>query len=309
MGNNQAADIRDKAAILAAQLPKLLMKAQQITHDVISGEHQLRSSGVGQDFWQFRDYNTHDDAQHIDWRQSAKSDQIVIREHERQTRRKFAIWTDLYQGMHWASNNHIMHKIEVMQIIALAAAMLVKQSGESFYIHHHNHNTARQLEHMSLDDFASFMILQSLDNDLPATSNVAQIYEMAPLKQGIIPILLGDFLSPFDVIESSVIHLANRSDLGMVIQILDPAEIDLSYHGRVEFHDISRPNHKILIENVAQIGKDYRQKIIDHQAKIQQLCNQYNWRYICLRTDQSLSKAMAQIWELLMMNHFDVKRM
>ncbi len=73
---------RQRAEALAANLPPLLVEAERVAATVAQGVHGRRRVGQGETFWQFRHYEPGDQPQLIDWRQSAKSDQVFVRELE-----------------------------------------------------------------------------------------------------------------------------------------------------------------------------------------------------------------------------------
>ena len=58
---------------VADRLPELLLDAQRIAATVAHGIHGRRRAGPGETFWQFRQLQTSDSAQLIDWRRSARS--------------------------------------------------------------------------------------------------------------------------------------------------------------------------------------------------------------------------------------------
>ena len=72
---------RDAHAV-ADRLPDLLLEASRIAQTVAHGVHGRRRAGPGETFWQFRTYEPQDSAQLIDWRRSASSDHVYVRERE-----------------------------------------------------------------------------------------------------------------------------------------------------------------------------------------------------------------------------------
>jgi hypothetical protein len=59
-----------------------------------------------------------------------------------------------------------------------------------------------------------------------------------PLPRYSAAVLIGDFLEPLDEIASHFSTLASNEVAGHVVQVLDPAEETLPYHGRTEFLEI-----------------------------------------------------------------------
>ena len=71
-----------ESAAIAGRLPPLLIAAERIAATVTQGVHGRRRVGSGDVFWQHRPYYPGDELKRLDWRQSAKSDKIYLREME-----------------------------------------------------------------------------------------------------------------------------------------------------------------------------------------------------------------------------------
>jgi uncharacterized protein (DUF58 family) len=71
-----------EAHSLAARMPALLVEAQRVAHTVTHGTHGRRRAGPGETFWQFRHFDQNDSLAGIDWRRSASSDHLFVRERE-----------------------------------------------------------------------------------------------------------------------------------------------------------------------------------------------------------------------------------
>ena len=78
----EAGILQHRAEQAAAALPPLLVAANRVASTVAQGVHGRRRVGQGETFWQFRQYQPGDAAQRIDWRESAKSQRLYVRETE-----------------------------------------------------------------------------------------------------------------------------------------------------------------------------------------------------------------------------------
>ena len=67
---------------LAANLPRLILESRKIAATVIHGLHGRRRAGSGENFWQFRRFVSGEEARRIDWRRSARDDNLYVRERE-----------------------------------------------------------------------------------------------------------------------------------------------------------------------------------------------------------------------------------
>ena len=68
------------ARALATVMPRLILESRRISATVIHGLHGRRRAGSGENFWQFRRYVTGEEARRVDWRRSARGDELYLRE-------------------------------------------------------------------------------------------------------------------------------------------------------------------------------------------------------------------------------------
>ena len=65
------------------EVETILLEARRLSRSIRMGEHGRRIAGAGSDFWQFRKFeNGLDSPRLINWKQSAKSDGLFVRETE-----------------------------------------------------------------------------------------------------------------------------------------------------------------------------------------------------------------------------------
>ena len=90
-----------RAEALGARLPPLLVAAERVAATVAQGVHGRRRVGQGDSFWQFRPFLPGDATNRIDWRQSARSERIFVRETEWEAAQTVALWRDGGETMRW----------------------------------------------------------------------------------------------------------------------------------------------------------------------------------------------------------------
>src|SRR5215472_8820812 len=95
--------LQHRAEQAAAALPPLLVAATRVAATVAQGVHGRRRVGQGETFWQFRQYQPGDSAQRIDWRESAKSQRLYVRETEWEAAQSVWLWRDASASMDYAS--------------------------------------------------------------------------------------------------------------------------------------------------------------------------------------------------------------
>ena len=122
--------LRHRAEQLAAALPPLLVQAERIAATVSQGVHGRRRVGAGETFWQFRRYQPGDPTSAIDWRQSAKSVPVYIRQNEWEAAQSVWLWRDASPSMGYRSDFAPTDKKERATLLLLALACLLTRAGE-----------------------------------------------------------------------------------------------------------------------------------------------------------------------------------
>jgi uncharacterized protein (DUF58 family) len=283
--------LRHAADEAASDLPSLLAAAEKAAESVLGGEHRLRKPGRGDSFWQFRDYQSHDSPQEIDWRQSAKTDRVFIRQKEKQTPQPVALWCAAGPSMNYASNRKLNTKAFEAAVITLALSLLLTKRGEHVSFLGGQRRPGRSEYTLSR---LGEQLIDNMNCNAPLPPDDSSGY----VPSGHTAILAGDFLQNLADIEDSLRQLAGLAGTGFIIQVLDPAELDMPFDGRIIFKDPA-DGRRIPVENAADIRKAYRERIDAHNSAIAHLCRELHWKYYLHRTDVPLSKTLAEVWEMI----------
>ncbi len=279
--------LRKKAEDAASALPALMIKAERAAQNILHGEHAQKKSGAGEKFWQFREYQSQDRPQDIDWKQSGKTDRVFIRQKERQLPQTALFWCSGAAGMAFSSAK-LPTKQETAQVVTLALAILMSHAGERFGLLGET-QTGRS-EHTL--EYIGNGVTQGLNHDVLPKAAPARTQKNAMM------ILTGDFLSLAEDIETNFKNVAGQAGGGIVIQILDPAEIELPWQGRAVFEDSNRVQREI-VQNIPSIRAEYKKRIENHIAAVEQIAKGCGWDYVLHRTDEKVENTLINIWLLM----------
>lgn len=276
--------IRQHAEQAQSALPDLLLQAQKAAQHVLSGAHSQRRAGTGEKFWQFREYDPGDRPQDIDWRQSAKTDRVFIRQKEWQTTQTAMIWAQNNENMDFKSKTALYSKSEAAKILGLALGIVLSQSGELITSLETGKQAGRS-EH-ALENLGNALI-NIETGDLPDTKKIQ------PIKNSSV-ILIADFLAPIEEIETCFSALAGRIDNALIVQTLDPAELNMPYDGRIIFQQPGT-GEDYLIENVEESREDYLEVISRQIRNVRHLCHSHRWNWVLHNTDTDIKNTLSDI--------------
>jgi uncharacterized protein (DUF58 family) len=275
---------QDEAESLAAALPPLLVAAERLSNAVSLGVHGRRKSGMGETFWQFRRYRAEDASTAIDWRQSAKSQHLFVREREWEAAEAVWFWRDASAGMDFKSNASNVTKLDRANVLLLALASLLVRGGERIALLGDGRGPA-----------TGRAPLRRIAHTLLQTGDGAALPPNAPLSRNAQFVWISDFLSPFGEIEETLRRIAGQGLGGHLIHIIDPAEEDFPYEGRTRF-DAPGGNVSEILGRAETVRDAYRAKFRAHADTLAELARRLGWTYLAHRTDHSPQMALVALY-------------
>lgn len=288
-----AVGLREQAEALAEAMPPLVTEAEHVASTVAQGVHGRRRTGMGETFWQFRRYREGDTAASVDWRHSARSSHLFVRETEREAAESIWIWRDSSASMDYASDFAPCTKRERATVIALALSSLLVQGGESVAPLGHGGLTPapgraalRRMAHALID---------APDGDAPKTESLPPPEHLPRYSQ---VVLISDFLSPAEDIVERIKRYAAEGIRGHMIQVLDPAEEDLPFSGRTEFEGIEE-DLRLMVGRAQNLREAYHQRLEIHRNRIVETARRINFTFATHRTDRSPQTALLALYGAL----------
>ncbi len=282
-----------RAEALGARLPPLVVAADRVAATVLQGVHGRRRAGQGDAFWQFRPFLPGDAAGRIDWRQSAKSDRLFIRETEWEAAQTIALWSDASRSMEWSFSPNRPTKRERADLLTAALAALALRGGERVRLiggpgrsHAGRAGLTALVETMGA--VSRSRALPSPDPGLPRHARA---------------VLIGDFMAPLEEIHAAVAMLAAWPVRGHILQVLDPEEETLgegnrAYAGRVLF-EWGAGGQGVLVPRVEEARAIYVERLRHHREGIAAIAAAAGWGFMTHHVDQPPQTALLALWQAL----------
>lgn len=277
------ARLRDRAEQTAAALPPLLVMAERVAATVAQGVHGRRRVGQGETFWQFRQYQPGDAAARIDWRESAKSQRLYVREAEWEAAQSVWLWRDAsasmdYSSADWLPGADWPTKRDRAELLLLALASLLVRGGERLAL------LGGGIAPIS-GRVALTRLAEQLAGDAGGPAATAGLPAFEPLPRSGQLVLIGDFLAPLDAVNTAIARFAAAGLKGYVLHIADPAEEELPFSGRVRFEAVEEPG-AIVIGRVESVREDYAERFRRHRGGLAALTRAVGWGFGVHRTDR-----------------------
>lgn len=287
MAEPNATALSYRSESLAARLPPLLIAAERVAATVAQGVHGRRRVGVGEAFWQFRRYEPGDPPQRIDWRRSAKSDRVFVRQTEWEAAQTAWLWRDGSASMRYRSAPTLPEKRERAELLVLALANLLLRGGERVAL---IGSGLRPSSGLSAAEQMALALLREPDPcSLPAPTVLPRFSQI---------VLCGDFLSPIEEISTALRPHADRGLKGHLLRVLDPAEASLPFAGRVRFAGLEGEG-ELMFPRVESIREAYIERFLAHEAALKDMARAIGWSMTTHRTDQPAEPALLGLWVAL----------
>jgi uncharacterized protein (DUF58 family) len=288
-----SAPLRDRAEQVAAVLPPLLVAAERVAVTVAQGVHGRRRVGQGETFWQFRQYEPGDAAARIDWRESAKSQRLYVRETEWEAAQSVWLWRDASASMSYTSADYVPgaewpSKRDRAELLLVALASLLVRGGERLTV------LGSGVTPIS-GRIALSRVAELIGRDQP---DPASLPPFEPLPRAAQLVFIGDFLSPPDAVNGAIARFAAAGLKGHILQVVDPAEEDLPFDGRVRFEGVEERD-QVVISRVESVRREYSERFRHHREGLAAIASALGWSFGFHRTDRPPHLALLALYAAL----------
>ena len=279
-------ELETHAFALAERIPSLLVAARRVSHTVAHGIHGRRRRGPGDTFWQFRHFENGDAAETIDWRRSASSDHLYVREREWEAAHTAWMWVDMSLSMAFRSHLSRTSKIDRAIVLALATGDLLVRGGERIGFIGGRARVGRLAVTQLALSIARRADDPALERDnLPPAAALGEFSEC---------LLFSDFLEPLDVLVPRLEQLAMQGVRGHLVQILDPAEESLPYRGRTEFTG-AEDGERIIAGRAESLRERYHERLALHLRQLNDALRRLEWSLPVHHTDRPAEEALLAL--------------
>lgn len=270
--------LQREAKAEASRLPPLLAEARRLAATVRAGAHFRKQGGIGEGFWSYRPYRPGDEPRLIDWRRSARGDEVLVRETEQVRAATVLVWPDRRPGMRWRSSHAWPTKADRAVLLALALADLLGRGGERCGLL--TNGVRPGTGSATSDRFAEALMVASED------------VEPQPAPAGVFPIWMSDALESAPLWKSRFDRAGGQ---GVLLRITDPAEADFPYAGRVAFAAPAGGVER-LIGRAERLRAEYVAARGTHMVDLELQAARSGVRVLDHRTDRPAAAALLALW-------------
>lgn len=283
--------LRRDAEKISGSLPPLLVEAERLVSSLAIGVHGRRRSGQGESFWQYRAAQPGDSLGQIDWRRSAKTERLYVREMEWEAAESVLIWCDRAHSMDFRSEGLDWTKADRARLLSLALSVLLSRGGERFGLLGTEAERPRtgEVQLMRVAGLLSAGIEDAPDFGAPPGGAMPKAGKA---------VFFSDFMGPRDAVFPALLNAAGQGTGGIFVMILDPVEEEFPFSGRTRFESVARQiRHET--DQAASLRAAYLRRLAERRDDLAGVARRAGWQLVLHRTDESPRKALLALQMIL----------
>lgn len=273
----------------------LQLTARQVVEGFCSGQHRSPHKGYSVEFKEHRPYVQGDEIRSIDWKVFGKTDRLYIREFEEETNLRATIVVDSSGSMGYVgarAGGISKYQYAVRLAASLAYLMIGQQDGVGLATFDTQVN-----EFLPARSRASH--LQAIFRALLRTPPGGET-EMAPVlrslaaklqRRGLI-VLISDCFADVPSLIHALTQFRHARHEVLVIQVLDPDELDFPFTGRLRFRDLERIGGYEDVD-AASLRKAYQAKFAAFRKEVADGCGRSRIDLLTMQTDKPFDEGLA----------------
>ena len=267
------------------------MNARFIVEGYMAGEHKSPYRGFAIEFAQHREYAPGDDVRHVDWKVQAKTERLYIKQYEQETNFVAHLLLDGSESMNYGSGE--LSKLEYGKMMAACLSYLILYQRDAVALGIFDEEVQEYLPRSDNRDNL-FKIMDRLAGFGPEreTRIAPVLHGMASQirRKGIV-IVISDFFDDEQEVIEGIQHLRFNGHEVIVMQVLDPHEIDFPFSGMIEFDGLE--NIPRIQTRPSQIKKSYHREFEAFRERLRTACERHQCHFLDVRTDHSLDEVLS----------------
>lgn len=278
------------------QLKKLDLLTRRKVTNIYMGSRRSIRQGRGIEIADYREYYPGDDFRSIDWRVYARTERLYIRRFEEEKDLILHILVDSSSSMNYSVLG--MNKFDYAGSIAAGFAYLTIGKYEKFGAGLFSDRVTDVMQPKK-GTMHFFRLIDLLNTTKQAgQTNISRCVQEYTnmIKSRSFIVVISDFIEPIDALEDAIYRIAKYSKEAILVQTLDPGEINLAWADDIRFEDME-DNSTERTYLSPEFKKNYTKQVRDHMFKVRELCDGAGIDFVPVTTDTPLFNAFARIVE------------
>jgi uncharacterized protein (DUF58 family) len=276
------------------QLKELDLVITKKVSSVYAGGRPSVKHGRGIEVIDYREYIPGDDFRLIDWRVYGRTEKLYIRRFEEEKELTIHILVDASLSMDFKTQR--LTKFDYAGSLAVGFGYLAVHNHEKFALALYA-NALRELTQPKKSQHHLFNVIDMLNTTtLKGTTDfgVAAAQYAKLIKSKAFSIVISDFIENPESVQEGIYRMAKHSKEMMLVQVLDPWEMDLGWRDDIKFQDLETSEVKQTFISPS-FRKEYAGRIREHNAKLLEICRDLGIEFTTITTDTPIFDAFVKV--------------
>jgi len=278
---------------LIARIARLELTARRVVDGFLSGRNRSSRHGFSVEFVEHREYRPGDDLRRLDWKVWGRLDRLMIKRYEEETNINSVLLLDASGSMGYRSNGR--SKFETGAYAASALAYLLSRQRDAVGLVLFDEGV-RELVPPSARRFAVANIVSRLVDTVPReNTDLLEVIRRAAgeASRRSLFILISDLFLPLDDFSKSLKFLHARGHDVIVLQTLDPAELEFPFRNNTLFRSLEGQDE--LMVEPRRLRKRYLDALFKFLEGVRKECHALAFDYQLLDSGEPLGSALASL--------------
>ncbi|MFT5123447.1 MAG: hypothetical protein ACI9QL_003599 [Candidatus Omnitrophota bacterium] len=270
------------------KLNRLVLNSRYVVEGNLAGAHRSPLKGASSEFADHKSYGLGDDPKHIDWRVFGRTEKHYIKRYEDDTNLRVYLAIDRSKSMGYASEEKADTKFRYACRLAAAIGYVTVKARDSvgMYVHADDIDAVmparNSLNHLN----NSLKTLQTFEPG--STTEIAGALDRiaGSVRHRALVVVISDLLGDQDAINLAFAHLRKRKHDVIVLQVLDPFELDLGFKKNCKVEDLE--TEEKLVIDPRRLRASYNKVFGEFLSGYRQACAGMKIDYRIARTDEPL---------------------
>ncbi|MCS7263622.1 MAG: DUF58 domain-containing protein [Armatimonadetes bacterium] len=274
-----------------AKLGRAELTARRAVEGTLTGRHKSPFRGFSVEFAEHRPYFPGDDLRYLDWKALAKLDKLFVRQFEQETNMRCYLLLDSSGSMGYSSENG--SKLDYAVKLAALISYLVLRQGDAIGLAVFSEKLRKFIPARRSSSHLH-VILENLEEIKPeGQTHLRRVTEelSALLKRRSLLVMISDLLDEDGALLRALSYLQRRGHDILVLQILDPDELNFPFSLPSMFIDAEEPMQ--LPIDPENLRLSYKRRVEKFLRECKQACGQSGAHYLRLMTDKDPSSALG----------------
>ena len=274
------------------RVSKLRLIARTVVESFVSGQHRSVYKGFSVEFAQHREYARGDEIRHIDWKVFSRSDRLFVKQYEEETNLRTTICLDASASMRYAGGGE--QKFSYARKVAAALSYLMIQQSDSVGLAIFDTEIRKTMPPRSTTSHLSNLLKILVETEPGQETDLAPVLHTlgGQIKRRGLIIVISDLFTNIDDLTNALAHFHHQRHEVILMQVLDPHEINFPFENVAEFRSLENPNHRIKLD-AARIRKLYLERFELFVKKLREACHRFHFDHVLLPTDKPFDTALS----------------